>query len=86
MQCHVNHIVINEVPKFMALTPSETMNAIQIINPLNHYAIMAYKSFCIFKKELMVEAHCGILPLLRSANKGKVCSTTGDGLLSLLIQ
>ena len=34
MQCCMNGVLINEVPKFLALIPSETMHAIQIENPL----------------------------------------------------
>ena len=33
MQCHVNGVLINEVPKFPAPIPSETTHAIQIENP-----------------------------------------------------
>ena len=34
-QCHMNGILINEGHKFLALVPSETMQAIQIMNPFN---------------------------------------------------
>ena len=35
MQCHMNGVLINAVPKFLAPIPSETMHAIQFENPFN---------------------------------------------------
>ena len=35
MQCHVNGVLINEVPKFLAPIPSETMHAIKIKSPID---------------------------------------------------
>ena len=35
MQCHMNGVLIDEVPKFLAAIPSETTHAIQIENPFD---------------------------------------------------
>ena len=35
MQCSMNGVLINEVPKFFAPIPSETTYAIQILNPFD---------------------------------------------------
>ena len=35
MQCCMNGVSINEVPKFLALVPSEAMSAIQIEKPFD---------------------------------------------------
>ena len=35
MQCHMNGVVIDEVPKFLTCVPNETMHAIWILNSLN---------------------------------------------------
>ena len=35
MQCHVNGVMIDEVPKFLAPVTSETMHSIQIENPFD---------------------------------------------------
>ena len=33
MQCHLNGVQINEVPKFLAEIPSETTHAIELVDP-----------------------------------------------------
>ena len=45
MQHHVNGVMINEVPKFLAPIPSEIMHAIQIENPFDatHLIIIPLK-------------------------------------------
>ena len=35
MQCHVNGVVIDEVPKFLTPIPSKTIHAMQVNNPFN---------------------------------------------------
>ena len=35
MQCHLNGVQINEVPKFLAETPSERTYAIELVDPFN---------------------------------------------------
>ena len=35
MQCHLNEVHINEVPKFLTETTSETTHAIDLVNPFN---------------------------------------------------
>ena len=35
MQCHVNGVLINEVPKFLVPIPHEKMHAIQLENPFD---------------------------------------------------
>ena len=35
MRCHMNGALIDEVPKFLTLVPSETMHAIQLENPFD---------------------------------------------------
>ena len=35
MQCHLNGVHINDVPKFLAETPSETTHAIELVNPFD---------------------------------------------------
>ena len=46
MKCHMNGVLIDEVPKFLAPIPSETTYAIQIENPFNatHQIIIPSKS------------------------------------------
>ena len=43
--CHMNGVVINEVPKFLAPIPSETMHAIQTVNCFNiiHLIVISLK-------------------------------------------
>ena len=45
MQCCMNGVLINEVPKYLAPVPSETIHAIQIENPIdaNHPIIIPLK-------------------------------------------
>ena len=35
MQCHLNGVQISKVPKFLAKNPSETMHAIELVDPFN---------------------------------------------------
>ena len=35
MQCHLNGVQINEVPKFLAESPSKTTHAIELVDPFN---------------------------------------------------
>ena len=35
MQCHLNGVQINEVPKFLVETPSETTHAIELVDPFD---------------------------------------------------
>ena len=45
MQYHLNGVQINEVPKFLAETPSETTHAIELVDPFNatHPLLILFK-------------------------------------------
>ena len=46
MQCHVNDVTINNVPKFLTHFPTDNMHAIVIINPDDE------SNICIFPLHL----------------------------------
>ena len=35
MQCHLNGVHVSEVPKFLAESPSETIHAIELVDPFD---------------------------------------------------
>ena len=95
MQCCVNGVSNNKVPKFLASVPSETTHVIQIENPLNatHPIIFPLKLNGVTsyfevriptQEESQDRTHSK--RALNSAGKNRVCLITGDGLSSLTLK
>ena len=89
MQCHVNGVLIDEVPTFLAPIPSETMHAIQIVNlfDVTHLTItLSQLNIVTSYFNVRKPTHHGICQALSLADKNKICLTTGDLLSALVLQ